>query len=190
MKRLVVLSVLLATAAHADTYYPYAASPGPAPTPAPKRELGYVGGGAGLSADHFLNAFLDVEGGLRLGTAPLWVRGSLGYGASADFEGGGDFLSARVGLESRTCASHGLCLFGGLDVGGQRQTWSKYDEMTEHHKGFIYGARVGLDAGGEALRFRLALDSYRYARSSDVDGLPNDPATKGIGLSLAIIHRL
>ena len=189
MRLAIILVLLFATTADAEPYHPYAASPGRPPEPTPFRESAYVGGGAGLTFDHFFNAYLDVEGGVRLPELPLWVRGSLAYGASADVEGGGRFLQARLGLETRTCGSGVACLFLGFDVGRQQQIWSKFDEMTEHHEGWVAGPRLGLDAGGERTRFRLALEAYRYMRTSDVDGLPDSTAS-GAGLTLGVIHRM
>jgi hypothetical protein len=151
------------------------------------RESGYVGGGAGLTYDYFFNAYLDVEGGLRLPSVPLWIRGSLGYGVAGDVEGSGSFLQARLGVEARTCGS--TCLFVGLDVGRQTQTWGKQDETTEHHEGWLVGPRVGLDAGGAHTRFRLALEAYRYLRTSDVASVP-DSTSSGAGITFGIVHRM
>jgi hypothetical protein len=151
---------------------------------------GYMGGGAALTLDHFLNAYLDVEGAVRPSVeAPLWLRGSFAYGADVDVEGGGRFLQIRGGVETRTCSSSGSCLFLGVDIGRQNQTWHKIDEMTEHHSGWVYGPRFGIDVGGEQTRFRLAIESYRYARSSDVDG-DRAETEYGAGIGLAVVHRM
>ena len=187
--RFIFALLLVTSSAAAEPYRPYAASPGRAPARALIVEAGYVGGGVGLTYDHFFNAFLDVQGGIRLPSLPLFARASLAVGNAGDFAGSGDFKQARIGLEGRTCTSAAVCWFAGVDVGLQRQTWSDEDEMTEHHEGWLTGGRAGLDAGGANLRFRLSLELYRYARSSDVASLP-DAATSGGGLTLAIVHRL
>src|SRR5689334_5173083 len=62
----------------------------PPPMPAAHEEVGFVGGGLILGADQFLDAALVVEGGLKLASLPLWVRGLVAKGTSFDFEGGGD----------------------------------------------------------------------------------------------------
>src|SRR5688572_15554679 len=155
----------------------------------PEVDRAYVGGGAGLAYDHFFNAFLGVEGAVRIGSLPLWARGSLAWGGAGDFAGGGDFRQVRAGLEAHRCSSRAACFVVGLDAGMQWQTWSDDIDMTEHHEGWLVGGRAGIDAGGESLRFRLSVELYRYARTSDVAALP-DAATRGGGLSLAIVHRL
>ena len=188
MKSIIVL-VLLGSTAAAEPYYPYAASPGPAPEPKPFVDSGYVGGGVGLTHDHFFNTYVDLELGYRLGDLPLWLHGQGAIGNSIDVEGGGRYKMLRGGLETRTCSRSGACLFLGLDFGHQSQVWESQDEMTEHHDGSIYVTRAGIDVGGDHTRFRLAAEAYRYARSSDVDGLP-DRAIRGGGLSLAVVHRM
>ena len=191
MRYAILLILALTTPAAAESYYPYAVSPGPAPTPKPFRDRGYFGGGAGLTVDHFFNAYVDIEGALRIGQLPLWLRGDAGFGKSADVEGGGDYKRLRAGLETRSCsdARSVFCLYLGLDAGVQTQEWSKQDEMTEHHRGLVYGTRFGLDAGGDHTRFRLGLELYNYQRNSDVDQLA-DHSQRGGGLTLAVIHRM
>lgn len=185
------LLLLASRSARADDYRPYAVSPGPAPEPAPFVERGYLGGGAGLTVDHFGNLFVDLEGGVRIARGlPVWLRGSAAIGKSADVEGGGDYRRFVAGVETRGCRpGPGACAYVGLDAGVQTQTWSKIDEMTEHHRGFVYGARGGVDVGGEQTRFRLGLEIYRYDRGSDVDGLA-DASQFGGGLVLGVVRRL
>jgi hypothetical protein len=186
----IAVLVALATTAAAEPYYPYAASPGPAPEPTPHVDAGYVGGGAGVTVDHFLNAFVDLEGGLRLAKLPVWAWASVAYGGSADVEGGGRFVQARAGIESRGCASRALCFYVGGFVGTQRQTWDKIDEMTEHHGGPLVGGRLGLDAGGASTRFRVGIEAYRYRRTVEIGGMSGTDTTGGGGLTLAVIHRM
>lgn len=189
---LVVASLLAAAPALAEDYHPYAVTPGPAPKPAPVIDRGYLGGGAGLALDHFFNSYLQIEGAIRVADLPLWIRGSGAAGNSFDFQGGGSFRKLSLGLESRTCtAGGGACVFAGVDLGRQSQTWIDGDDdlMDEHHAGWVLGPRVGLDAGGDSIRFRLTLDAYRYQRTSDVDGL-RDESQGGGGLSIALVHRM
>ncbi len=198
MRTSLVLAVLAIAAAPAaaqpstvPTYAPYAVLPGPAPEPTPWRDHGYLGGGVGLTFDQFFNGFLNVEGGLRLGSKPLWIRGSAARGSSTDIvEGGGAYSQLRIGLETRACSDGGgACVFFGFDVGTERQTWSKLDEMTEHYQATIAGPRFGLDAGGERVRFRAGIEAYRYYPGDGMD-LTVGQASGGIGFSLAVLHRL
>jgi len=179
MHRLTLLAVLLAPApAAADIYLEE--------PPPPPVEHGYLGGGFALSVDHFFNATLGIEGGWKLGDLPLWVRGDAERGGTGDFEGTGPFRRGRLGLETRT-GGPGLCAVGSFEAGYQTQVWAATDETTEHHHGAIVTGRVGLDAGGEHLRFRLALEISRYHHVSDV--LPTEWAG-GAGLSMGLVYRL
>jgi hypothetical protein len=180
----------LATTAAAEPYYPYAALPGPAPEPAPFVDAGYVGGGAGITIDHFLNAFLDIEGGLRLGKAPAYAWASVAYGATGDIEGSGPYRQLRVGLESRGCASDAVCLYLGAFAGTQRQTWDKPVETMEHHSGTLVGGRMGLDAGGTRTRFRIGIEMYRLSRSVEIGPEMSSAEDGGGGVTLAVIHRM
>jgi hypothetical protein len=187
-----LLAVILATTPAFADYHPYAVSPGPAPEPKPVIDRGYLGGGAGLALDHFFNSYLDLEGAVRVASLPLWIRGNAAAGNAFDFQGGGSFRRLRIGLETRTCTGGGGgCLIVGFDAGHQTQTWSddSDDLMDEHHAGWVLGPRFGLDAGGDSIRFRLALDVYKYLRTSDVDGVA-DASQGGVGLSLALVHRM
>ena len=188
--RIFLALVLLAGAAMAEPYSPYAATPTTAPPPPPFQDHVFVGGGAGLGGDHFLNAFVHLELGLRLGNTPLYAHAMGAIGKSVDVEGGGNYQMLKGGLEARTCPSLGFCLFAGADIGHQRQVWEKLDEMTEHHSGLIYGPRFGLDAGGERTRFRAAVDVYRYRRTSDVDMSANEQRDGGFSLTLTIVQRM
>lgn len=72
----------------------------------------------------------------------------------------------------------------------QRQTWEKPDEMTEHHGGPLVGGRIGLDAGGTHVRFRIGIEAYRYQRSVEIGTFSEDRQEGGGGLTLAVIHRM
>jgi hypothetical protein len=179
---LAVLPVLLAPAlAGADIL------PSEPPPPPPPVEHGYVGGGPSLTVDQsFMNVAFAFEGALKLPDVPLWVRAEGDLGTTGDFEGFGPFRRGRVGLETRT-GGPGLCALFGLEAGYETQVWKATDEETEHHHGAIVTGRVGLDAGGSNLRFRLVLELSRYHHVSDV--LPTE-WTGGGGLVMTLVYRL
>ncbi len=162
-----------------------------APSVPPKpQERGSVGGGVVFASDTFLDAALVIEGAVKVPGVPLFIRGMGGLGGSADSDGGGEFVRVVGGIEARRCGSRSFCVFGGVDAGYQRQTWSASDdpfgEMTEHHHGLVIGPRFGLDAGGEALRFRLALDMLQYRHQSSVSDTKWE---QSVGLTMSIVRR-
>jgi len=149
----------------------------------------FVGGGVSLGASHLIDAALVMEGAVKLPGHAVWIRGSGSYGGSFDFEGGGLFLRGSVGAESMSCSSPSFCWIGGTDFGYQRETWKDQDDdlAIEKHYGFLAGLRVGLDAGGDNLRFRLAFDLAACERRSNVD------ATSwglGGGLTMTLAYRM
>jgi hypothetical protein len=163
-----------------------AAEPAPA-SPAATESRGLVGGGVLVAGDEFLNIGGAVELGLQIPQTPLIVHALGSLGSSGDGEGSGDFARIIGGIEANTCRpGRAFCVFVGIDVGYQRQTWSKLDEM-EDHRGLLVGPRLGFDAGGDHTRVRLSLDlpSYRHESSvSDTRWQSSD------GLTLSLIRRL
>jgi hypothetical protein len=59
---------------------------------------------------------------------------------------------------------------------GQWSTWRKSGWADEHHDGIVVVPRVGLDAGGDHLRVRLATEGRSYGAG-------------GIGVSLGLAYR-
>jgi hypothetical protein len=106
-----------------------------------------------------------------------------------DFEGGGDFLRGLVGVETRSCFVPGACVVLGLDAGTQRATWSSGDESDpeEHHRGTVLAGRIGIDAGGDRVRFRGGMEVLRVRNSSNVT---ETEWTGGIGFSVGLAYRL
>jgi hypothetical protein len=192
-----VLVGLVAEAAAQPGAAPYAsdldtpALPAPA-MPPPPPDTGFIGGGFLLGADHFINAALVVEGGLHLGGTPLWVRGLLAKGDSFDFEGGGGLTRGMIGVELRGCSGVGLCGFAAVDAGYQTQTWNGQDpdDMTEHHDGLLIGPRIGIDAGGDKVRFRFAFEATRYHHHEEINGNSSTSWQGGGGFTMTLVYRL
>jgi hypothetical protein len=192
-----VLVGLVAEAAAQPGATPYAqdldtpALPAP-PMPPPPPDNFFIGGGFVLGADHFINAALAVEGGLRLGATPLWVRGLLAKGDSFDFEGGGGLTRGMIGVELRGCSGPGFCGFAAVDAGYQTQTWNGQDpdDMTEHHDGLLIGPRIGLDAGGDRFRFRFAFEATRYHHHEEINGNSSTSWQGGGGFTMTVVYRL
>ncbi|HEX5058928.1 MAG TPA: hypothetical protein VFV99_06190 [Kofleriaceae bacterium] len=75
--------------------------------------------GLGIEANDQRQGRLGFSGdaGLRLDNSPLFLRARLTFGLSgAD----GHYEQLRVGLEGRSCGRMWVCVFAGLDFGGQR----------------------------------------------------------------------
>ena len=105
-----------------------------------------------------------------------------------DFEGGSDFLRGLAGVETRSCIVFGACFVVGFDAGTQRATWSGDDfDDEEHHRGTVLAARIGIDAGGDRVRFRGGMEVLRVHNSSNVT---ETEWTGGIGFTLGLAYRL
>src|SRR5262249_52520050 len=116
---------------------------------------GLVGGASPIGLD----AMVGIEGGYRLAHGPFWVRGAVAYGPGGDDQGGGSVGQVRAGLEARWCGrERALCGVVALDLGGQYATWQHHqpDAGSETGKGLLMIPRIGLDTGGDHIRFRLA----------------------------------
>jgi hypothetical protein len=72
----------------------------------------FIGGGSVLDHDELFNAAFAIEGGLKLGAAPLWLRGLFAAGSSFDFEGGGSLVRGMLGIELRRPRDRGLQRMG------------------------------------------------------------------------------
>ena len=152
-------------------------------------DRGYIAGGFLLGADHFIHGALTLEAGVRLGAAPLWLHLAGAAGSSMDFEGGGEFVRGLAGIETRTCFVAGACFVLDVDAGTQRATWSSGDafDVEEHHRGTVLAARIGIDAGGDRVRFRGGMEVLRVHNSSNVT---ETEWTGGIGFMAGIAFRL
>jgi hypothetical protein len=150
---------------------------------------GFVGGGVSLGASHLMDASLVMEAAVRLPDHDVWIRGAGSYGGSFDFEGGGLFLRGTVGIEGLSCGSASLCWLGSIDAGYQRETWRGDDDSDpmEKHYGFLGGVRGGLDAGGDTVRFRLAVEVNACDRHSNVTAPSWDI---GGGLTMTLAYRM
>ena len=141
-------------------------------------------------ATDWLAAGGGVAAGYRLNDT-LWVRGRLdtsarvGYGA---INQGPTFhapsqahVDALVGLETRRCASTSACVTLGADA-GIRSPDSRYGA------GFEIVPRVGLDVGGEHVRFRPAIEAKAaWIRGFDTEANGVLPSL-GIGVSLGAAY--
>jgi hypothetical protein len=155
-----------------------------AATPADHTAAIYVQGGAMVGAnDGYLAGSAVLAGGLQLGESPLWVHGQVVHGAVDQLfgEGSGTLDQARLGLELRECAVHGIvCGIAGIDAGIQHTHYvgseaNLFDAsaseplMTMDHAAGIAVARVGLDIGGKHLRYRPEIEMAYDGAANGVD---------------------
>jgi hypothetical protein len=184
---LVTLFSLVAATAHAE------------PPPPADTERGFVSGGILVGGDHFPMIAWSIEAGWKLPDVPLWVHVQGATGAAGDPRDGvnvvaweehpGDLKRGVVGIENRSCSSPGLCIFVGGDVGYQRQIWpgpNSTEFMSGTHQGAIGGARIGLDVGGERVRFRIGFDLYAYRHHDDAGTPPGWEAGGTLTTALAL----
>jgi hypothetical protein len=138
----------------------------------------WVAGGAAISA------------GYRL-TDTLWIRGRLDTGARMGYGAVNQSITlvapeqahvdALVGLETRRCSSPELCLVAGSDA-GYRSADSRYGAGVE------FVPRIGLDVGGDHLRFRPAIEAtvaWLGGFDTEIGILP----ALGIGASMAVAYQ-
>ena len=105
---------------------------------------------------------LEFDGGYRLSDTPLWLHGRFAQGALAEIERdtmNSDFTEARLGLELRGCLlDHIACLVGGVDFAYRHEMLvSAHDHTTADLAVAI--ARLGLDLGGNHIRFRPSIET-------------------------------
>ena len=162
-----VLPLVTAALAHAQ---PGLEDPPPPPLPPVPPEFAervFLHGGVLLTVDHFLNAALLVDGGIRLGPLPFAFHASYASGGSLDADNGGDMWRVTAGFEARSKTMGFGYTFLDLDLGYQHQTWGDPDPEAyeyEVHRGGMAIARVGYDGGSDHWRVRATFELYRYHR--------------------------
>ncbi len=111
------------------------------------------------------NRALVVEGGLTVGSLPVWAHVSAGFGHSTkSYDEGATLLRLRGGPELRSC-NETRCLILGVDVGYQRQRFLASLAYQSIDNGPTVGPRVAFELGTGVMRVHaaLAIDGYhRY----------------------------
>jgi len=165
----------------------------------------YVGGLVSLGGAEPIDGYTvmaSAEGGHQL-AGPWWLHAAAGYGPSIDRFGGHDLtasttICAQAGAELRTCTRHGaaVCLIGGADAGVQYAAYptSLYpsgDAVTYHDVALVIVPRIGLDAGGEHVRVRLAVGTaVTVARHEDAMQFgPTTGHVEGIDLAAGVAYQ-
>ncbi|MCE9578552.1 MAG: hypothetical protein K8W52_35830 [Deltaproteobacteria bacterium] len=153
-----------------------------APASAPSTYLALTGS---VATDEFISADVGAEVGARIARR-IWGHLSYRQGGNLDAEGGGEHFEVRTGIDYERCtASGGLCGLAGIDLGYQSSTWQK-DGITESHGGPFLAPHLGLDAGGDHLRFRLIAEARGYVDRASERGTRFEP---GLGISAAMAYR-
>ncbi len=191
MLRLAFACVLLLAANSALAQPVDADEPPPPPAAAvrPATPAAFVGATGGMAWGNWLEAALSVEGAHVIPGTQLFAHASATVGGDGDggWEGSGNFYRGLVGLQT-WCTGSDTCTFAGADVGYQLLTWSESPgEMVENHHGFVVAGRIGIDAGGEQLRFRAAIELAEFRDHSDVAGPQWDT---DLGFSLGLAYRM
>jgi hypothetical protein len=130
-----------------------------APQPARYVQAGLMTGAAAPVVA--LNVMGAVEAGQRLADSNAWLHAAVAYGQSGDDQGPGSNFQLRAGIEGRTCGWEGhVCGVGGLDIGYQAGRWSDRDDATRRESvdALVAVPRIGLDAGGRNVRFRVGFE--------------------------------
>jgi hypothetical protein len=170
MKRIASLFFLVATTATA-TADPIEQAAVRATTTGPS---GYVHLGLTSGLEQLLYAGAHLDGGFRIGSTPLYVRGMVESGRAIAVLDAGNYQSYRLGLEARRCAIT-TCLFAGVD-GGTRRAQLVHDfdsgmSVTDHYNVGLVIPRAGIEVGSR-LRGRFALElPTAFDRTDSVTGL-------------------
>lgn len=141
---------------------------------------GYVGLSGLGSVDRFFHLGATVDGGFRIASSSFFVHGALSSGVSGEIFARGTYQTVRGGLETRRCIGrpHGLCAFGGLDLGGAFDKVTDDGDhgsgMTTTTRGLLAVPRAGIEIG-TTLRARAAIElpihhELGVAQSSVVGG--------------------
>jgi hypothetical protein len=151
-------------------------------------DSGFLGAGVVVGVDRFIHAAVTLEGGIKLPDVPLWVHAVAATGGAGDFEGGGPYKRLLGGIETRSCSSIYLCLSLDLDAGYQSVTWvGDTGDPDEHYKGMALAGRIGIDTGGEHVRFRAALEIITVHDRSNVTSPAWD---SGAGLAIGLAYQM
>ncbi|MGE5182124.1 MAG: hypothetical protein ACM31C_08680 [Acidobacteriota bacterium] len=189
MLRLAFASVVLlaATTAHAER--PDAEDPPPPPSPASTLADGpayYVGGGAMLGIGSWIESAVVVDAGVRMPGRAGWLHGQFASGGGGDFEGTGPLYRGLVGVENR-CTGSDTCAIAGADVGYELLTWNgDPGDMAEHHHGLVVAGRLGVDAGGDHVRFRAAFEVSMFHDHSEMTSASWGP---DVAVSIGLAYR-
>lgn len=191
MRRAAIFAVLVSSTI-ASAQPGTAESPPPEaapPAPEPRADRAFVSGGVLVGADDLMHLAFSGEGGVKIGRTPLWGHATLAGGKAFDFEGGGPLLRAMGGLELRSCAREAVCIVGGVDAGYQTAKWSSQDssDPVEDHSGLVIVGRVGIDTGGERIRFRGA---FELAEAQDDSEVMSSTWHGGFALTFGLGYRL
>lgn len=164
-----------------------AAEPNAATQPA-QHGRGYLGVGGTIGVHRSLKGGMFVDGGKRLGTSSVFLRGQLTGGSSGD--DAGSFTQMRGGIETRHCTVRGLlCTFAGADLGYQRDHIKNDKEglglMDIDAHDVIFVPRVGLELGTK-IRVRSSIEVPFYQRLDASEAHYTDRNGAGLAMSLAI----
>jgi hypothetical protein len=153
-KALSIVAVLVATTAIAAAEPTDGAASVEITNPA-----GYLGLGGTAGLSNIGYAGFALEGGARLGSMPLYVRGQLDRGIGQTVFRDGTYQSYRLGIEVRHC--DGVfrgCLFGGVDGGVRRaQLFDSETDMEERLSDPMVIPRAGIELGSR-VKARIALE--------------------------------
>ncbi len=172
MNKLVIGSLLVASAAHAD------------PTSYVQTDV-MIGGATPVTGPNLLAA---VSGGYLL--APyLWAHTEVASGVAGDDQGSGTSSQARGGVEARGCTASGIaCAIAGVDAGVLYGTWTKQGMPSdyEHVIAGVIVPRLGVDIGGGHWRGRLGLELAEAFAGSHTSSFAAPYTPRGtVGFELA-----
>lgn len=148
---------------------------------------GYLGVGASAGVQRTIQGGFFVDGGTRISSTPLFVRGQLVGGVSGDAEGA-SYTQMRVGIEGRGCiAREVLCAFAGADTGYQRDhvredIWFSDSIKSVDAHDVILVPRVGVEAGSK-LRARMIVELPMYQQLNATDSMTF--AERDVGMTFA-----
>jgi hypothetical protein len=151
-------------------------------------EHGFVGLGLALSQSpaDWTHAGFMLQGGAALpGTAgPFRARAhaflSLA-GTTVQSDWSGKFVRAGGGAEVLTCSGI-VCGVLDLDAGYQYATLVETSGPIESRGGLVLGPRIGVELGGQHVRFRGLVELYRWRTHDPSEWM----ATGGLSLELAL----
>jgi hypothetical protein len=164
---------------------------------APFEERRFLGGGFVTSFEGHVLAGLALEGATRIPRRPLWIRASFARANIVQLlpdTPSGVHYRGSIGFEAHSCASPAVCALTGVELGYYHERRTADHEM-QYDEGYNYGARggarLGLDLGGQNLRFRFALGVSKVYRQRD--DLARDLArdlTTSVDLTLGLGMRM